>query len=108
MSRGTCPLLLDGRHLLLSEAPVFCQSFPVSWFQEVVRQAPGHRTELPGFIAVVEFKRERILAVSTLIKFWVGLKGQLNYVSRLIKATGLRERTGTHMISNMNARVKHF
>lgn len=56
VSCGTCPLHLDGRHLILGEAPVFCESFPVSWFQELIRQAPGHTTELLGLIAVVEFK----------------------------------------------------
>ena len=56
VSYGTCPLLLDGRHLLFSEAPVFSESFPVSRFQELVRQAPAHGAELLGLKAVVEFK----------------------------------------------------
>lgn len=99
----TCPLLLDGRHLVLSEVPVLCQSLPVSLLQELVRQVPGHGAELPGLMAMVEFEREWIFAVNTFIKLSVGLKGQLNRVSRLIKATGLREHTGrgywkdTHM-----------
>lgn len=79
-SYATCPLLLDGRHLLLCEAPVLCESSPVSCLQKLVGQAPGHGAELLGLIAVVEFKRQRILAVNALIKFWVCLKGQFNYI----------------------------
>lgn len=50
--------------------------------------------------------------MKTIIKLRVGLKGQLNYISRLIKATRRRRAweeiigtTPTHVISNMNAGV---
>lgn len=54
--------------------------------------------------------------MNTLIKLRVGLKGQLNHVSSLIKATSLREHRcmgkdywkDTHTISNIKHFVKHF
>lgn len=95
MSYGTCPLLLDGRHLVLSKVPVCCQSFPVSWFQQLVRQAPSHRIQLLVLTAAVKFERQCMLGANNLIKLRVSLKGQLNHVSRLIKATLSRQQRGT-------------
>lgn len=53
--------------------------------------------------------------MNSLIKLRVGLKGQLNHVSSLIKATSLREHRDmgrvywkdTHTHNNMNAAVKN-
>lgn len=54
--------------------------------------------------------------MNSLIKLRVGLKGQLNHVSRLIKATSLREHRDVGRVywkdarthNNMNAGIKHF
>lgn len=49
----TCPLLLDGSHLLLGEVPVQRQPLPVTRFQQAVGQVPGRTADLFGLRAVV-------------------------------------------------------
>ena len=72
----TCPLMFDGLHLLLGEAPVGRQLLPGPWLEEPVRQAPGGGAHVLGLGAVVQFKRQRGLAVKALVvELRVGLKG---------------------------------
>lgn len=49
----TCPLLLDGSHLLLSKMPVERQPLPVAWLQQAVGQVPGGAAGLFALRTVV-------------------------------------------------------
>lgn len=69
----TCPLLLDGSHLLLSKAPVLCKFFPLIPLEEAVRQFPHDASDLLSLTTVVRLKRQWKFIMKGLISSWIGL-----------------------------------